>query len=279
MSIGTNINAARTAFRMTREQLAERVSVPLRTISAWEGGECLPGIKDLPELAAALRVSVDALLDGNFEERELLSPNFDSDRMYDHVREKATELGLRQVLAALPFMRAKHEGQFRRGMVDVAPYYVHPLTLACHALAMGITDDDVLAALLLHDVIEDTDTSPDELPVNDRVRKTVCLVSYNTYYSGSESGHVDKQRIKPAYYGHIAEEPLAALVKCVDRCNNISCMADGFTRCRMKEYVAETEKYIVPLLDVIEAVPEWNNAAWLLRYQMRVLLEAFKRLL
>ena len=34
-----------------------------------------------------------------------------------------------------------------------------------------------------------------------------------------------------------------------------------------------------PLLDVVKAVPEWNNAAWLLRYQITALLETFKRLL
>ena len=35
----------------------------------------------------------------------------------------------------------------------------------------------------------------------------------------------------------------------------------------------------LPLLDVVREVPAWNNAAWLLRYQMVTLLETFKRLL
>ena len=41
----------------------------------------------------------------------------------------------------------------------------------------------------------------------------------------------------------------------------------------------QTEEYIIPLLDVVKGVPEWNNAAWLMRYQMVTMLEAFKRLL
>ena len=41
----------------------------------------------------------------------------------------------------------------------------------------------------------------------------------------------------------------------------------------------QTEEYVITLLDVVKAVPEWNNAAWLLRYQMITMLEAFKRLL
>ena len=56
-------------------------------------------------------------------------------------------------------------------------------------------------------------------------------------------------------------------------------MSYGFTRHRMIEYVVQTEKDILPLLEVIKDVPEWNQAAWLLRYQMVSLLETFKRFL
>ena len=56
-------------------------------------------------------------------------------------------------------------------------------------------------------------------------------------------------------------------------------MADGFTRKKMASYVVQTEQYVLPLPDVVKAVPAWNNAAWLLRYQMTALPEAFKRLL
>jgi GTP pyrophosphokinase len=43
--------------------------------------------------------------------------------------------------------------------------------------------------------------------------------------------------------------------------------------------VKQTEQYVLPLPGVVKEVPEWNNAAWLLRYQMVTMLEAFKRLL
>ena len=56
-------------------------------------------------------------------------------------------------------------------------------------------------------------------------------------------------------------------------------MADGFTKSKMETYVLQTEQYVFPLLDVIKEVPEYNNAAWLLRYQIISLLEMAKRLL
>ena len=74
-------------------------------------------------------------------------------------------------------------------------------------------------------------------------------------------------------------EPLASLVKCIDRCNNLSSMAMGFTREKMVTYVEQTEQYVIPLLQVVKNEPEWNSAAWLLQYQMMSLLETLKRLL
>ena len=272
MSIGSNIMSARKAQGMTQEQLAEKLDVSFQAVSAWERDEYQPETKKLQVLARTLDISLDALLDESERLWKLEDPNFDPDHMYTYLKAKAQGHDMTQTLAALPLMKEKHEGQIRKGKVNKAPYRVHPLTLACHAMAMGLADDDVIAALLLHDVLEDTDTLPEELPVNDRVRRAVQLVSYNTYPGR-------KTEIKPKYYAHIKEEPLAALIKCIDRCNNLSCMADGFTREKMKTYVVETEKYVLPLLDVIKAIPEWNNAAWLLQYQIRTLLETFKRML
>ena len=64
----------------------------------------------------------------------------------------------------------------------------------------------------------------------------------------------------------------------VDRCNNVSGMAIGFAAERMQDYIEETEKYYPELLKVIKGVPEYNNAAWLLSYQIRSLLLTAKRI-
>ena len=275
MGIGEKIAAARKAKgrEWTQEKLAGELDVSPQAVSGWERGESLPDRKHMKALARILGLSFDDMMTDNPDPGfEPGSPYFDPDRMYTYVKAKAQAAGLKQTLAALPFMREKHAGTVRDGS-DV-PYMVHPLTLACHALAMGIADDDVLAAALLHDVVEDTDTSPDELPVADTVREAVRLVSHNTY-----GGEEDKENNKPLYYGNIAKNPLAALVKCLDRCNNLSSMAAGFSRAKMVKYVKQTEQYVLPLLNVVKAVPEWNNAAWLMRYQMVTMLEAFKRLL
>ncbi len=273
MSTGEKLAEARKRANLTQEKLAETIGVSSQAISLWERDETLPDTAHLSVLAKKLGISLDALLGDDIPRNWILHPhNFSAEHMYTYLKAKAQEQGMTQTLAALPYMREKHKGTMRKDKTGTAPYAVHPLTLACHAWAMGITDDDVLATALLHDVVEDTDTRPEELPAGDRVREAVRLVSYNTY-EGS------REEVNPALYANIAKNPLAALIKCLDRCHNLACMADAFSRKKMATYLVETEKYVMPLLDVLKAAPEYNNAAWLLRYQMLTMVETFKRLL
>ena len=271
MTTGEKLAAARNKINLTQAGLAEKIDVSPQAISLWERDATLPDTGHLIKLSKELDVSLDQLLRTDDPEWTLYPHTFSAERMYTYVKAKAQEQGFTQTLAALPFMREKHRGQTRKARTGgPTPYAGHPLTLACHAMAMGLID--VLAAALLHDVLEDTDATPDELPVNERVRQAVILVSKNTCQG-------DRETRELLYFGNIGKNPLAALIKCLDRCHNLACMADGFTREEMIEYVVETERYIMPLLAVIREVPEYNNAAWLLRYQMLTLAETFKRLL
>jgi guanosine-3',5'-bis(diphosphate) 3'-pyrophosphohydrolase len=67
------------------------------------------------------------------------------------------------VLAASAFAAYKHRDQRRKG-AEASPYINHPIAVA-NVLAneAGISDPVILAAALLHDTIEDTDTTAAEL--------------------------------------------------------------------------------------------------------------------
>ena len=61
---------------------------------------------------------------------------------------------------AIIYATNKHEGMVRKG--TDTPYIVHPLEAV--AIAAGITsDEEILSAAVLHDVVEDTPTTIDEL--------------------------------------------------------------------------------------------------------------------
>ncbi|MGH8593139.1 MAG: HD domain-containing protein [Gammaproteobacteria bacterium] len=72
-----------------------------------------------------------------------------------------TVLGL--VLAALAFAARKHRDQ-RRKDLDASPYINHPIALATLlSNEVKISDPLVIASAILHDTVEDTDTTPQEL--------------------------------------------------------------------------------------------------------------------
>jgi (p)ppGpp synthase/HD superfamily hydrolase len=73
------------------------------------------------------------------------------------------EPDLSVVLRAARFAAHKHSHQKRKG-VSAAPFINHPLDVAAVlATVGGVTDPAVLAAALLHDTVEDTDTSFDDI--------------------------------------------------------------------------------------------------------------------
>jgi guanosine-3',5'-bis(diphosphate) 3'-pyrophosphohydrolase len=68
-----------------------------------------------------------------------------------------------QLLRALSFAALKHRDQRRKGNHQ-APYINHPIEVATLIATIGGIDDvAVLQAAILHDTIEDTDATPEEI--------------------------------------------------------------------------------------------------------------------
>src|SRR3982750_3426149 len=66
-------------------------------------------------------------------------------------------------IRAVDFAAAKHRNQ-RRKDEEASPYINHPIALTrVLKVEAGGADTDVLSAALLHDTIEDTETTRDEL--------------------------------------------------------------------------------------------------------------------
>src|SRR3977135_3612162 len=77
--------------------------------------------------------------------------------------ESTVAKGTGLVLKAAAFAAWKHRDQ-RRKDADASPYINHPLALAEVLSSEGkVTDPIVLAAALLHDTLEDTETTVEEL--------------------------------------------------------------------------------------------------------------------
>lgn len=68
-----------------------------------------------------------------------------------------------RIFRALQLAAEKHVHHRRKGGRDI-PYINHPIAVATLLATVGsVTDPDLLAAALLHDTVEDTDTTHEEL--------------------------------------------------------------------------------------------------------------------
>ena len=185
--------------------------------------------------------------------------------MYTYVKTYAGVREMLQTVKALAFAREKHKGQVRKGR-DEVPYIYHPLLMACYALALGLDDDDIVATCLLHDVCEDCNVAPEELPVGETVKTAVRLLT-------KEPGYDEE-----AYYSCISGNPIATMVKLLDRCSNVAGMAAGFSRDKLAEYIRETEHLVYPLLDRAKTeYSMYSNQLFLIKYHMSSVIEAVKR--
>ncbi len=256
MSLGAQIAAARKAAKLTQAGLAEKLGVSAEAVSKWERDRYVPA----PEKLALLREKLGLFLyrdDGSLQDLRF----FDEEHMSACLKGRLSADRFPNASRALVFAKEKHMGAFRKPTEAKIPYAVHPITMTCHALAMGLEDDILLAALLLHDVAEDCGIAPREMPVSAEVQHIVALVTKpETGYSAE------------AYFDGIAEDPRACLVKCIDRCNNLSGMVAAFPPERVKKYIRETEEWYPRLLKIVKEQPAYNNAAWLLQYQIKSLL-------
>ena len=117
---------------------------------------------------------------------------------------------------AVAFAADKHRNQ-RRKDAEASPYINHPIALA-NVLANegGVADVTVLCAAVLHDTIEDTETTPEELQAifGPKVASVVMEVTDDKSLEKS----VRKQR-QVEHAPHISTE--AKLVKLADKISNL----------------------------------------------------------
>ena len=240
-------------------------------MSSWERDEYKPDTEKLIKLAELFDVSVSALVEEKQSVFATKKAIYNWEHMKTYVKTTAKNLGLTNTLKAVTFATEAHMGQ-KRKKSDI-PYIYHPLNLACHALSMNITDDAIIAACLLHDVVEDCGVTYEELPVNDETKELVRLLTH------CKTTPENRDEIMREYYDQIASNPKAALVKCLDRCNNLTTMSWGLSRERIYRKIKETEEYYPKLIKVLKATQEYNNASWLLKYQIESMLDIYKRLM
>lgn len=121
-----------------------------------------------------------------------------------------------QIHDAIIFATLKHQGQVRKG-TDI-PYIVHPMEVM-QILTENLCSEDVIVAGILHDVLEDTNTTKAEI-LDKFGREILHIVE-----SESEDKSKTWQERKQATLDHLAgSSEDIKLVCCADKLSNIRSM-------------------------------------------------------
>lgn len=135
---------------------------------------------------------------------------------------RGSEGDLKQLLKALTFAAHKHRDQ-RRKDKESSPYINHPIALANILCNEGhISDIAVICAALLHDTVEDTDTTAEELEreFGAGIRDIVMQVTDD---KSLEKAVRKQHQIEHA--AHICDQ--AKLVKLADKISNLRDMVNN----------------------------------------------------
>lgn len=133
-----------------------------------------------------------------------------------------------QIKKAIQFAARKHHGQWR-AEAEPLPYITHLFSTALLVAEDG-ADDDTVSAALLHDTIEDTATTREELAAafSERVAELVAAVSEVKVEDGKKLNWKER---KERYLASIKTAPdEALLISVADKIDNIESMLEEIAR-------------------------------------------------
>jgi len=154
--------------------------------------------------------------------------------MYQTVNRCMPGIDMTLIDQAVEYAREKHKDQKRK---DGSPYIIHPLAVAEIVAEMGLDMDAILGALL-HDCIEDTDASHDEIAklFGNTAAELVEGVTKLTRANFSSSEEQQMENLRKMFMA-MSKDIRVVLIKIADRLHNMRTMqyqtpAKQISKCR-----------------------------------------------
>lgn len=140
-----------------------------------------------------------------------------------------------QLIQCVNFAAIKHRDQRRKDTVKT-PYINHPIGVANILVTEGdVSNVNVLMAAILHDTVEDTETSFDE--IEEHFGAEICKI-VNEVTDDKSLPKQERKRLQIVHAATVSHE--AKLVKLADKLYNLrdlcTCCPDGWTLERCDEY-------------------------------------------
>ncbi len=154
--------------------------------------------------------------------------------MYQAIQRYMPGTDMTMIDRAVEYAREKHKDQKRK---DGSPYIIHPLAVAEIVAEMGLDLDAVLGAIL-HDCIEDTDASHDEIAklFGNTTAELVEGVTKLTRANFSSTEQAQMENLRKMFMA-MSKDIRVVLIKIADRLHNMRTMqyqspAKQISKCR-----------------------------------------------
>ena len=164
-----------------------------------------------------------------------------------------------RLLKAVSYAAEQHVRQRRKGIPKGThkrtPYINHPLRVASLLAKAGVSDIAVLSAAILHDTVEDTDTTEHDLrrEFGDEITNMVLEVT-----DDKELPKPERRRLQIEHAPQLSVG--AALVKLADKVDNIRDLTDeppDWTDERIQEYFAQARQVVDNIESPHPVLLEW----------------------
>ena len=199
---------------------------------------------------------------------ELFERERSIDKMYTYMKGFLHGANMMQSLHALTYIRERHEGQKR---YTGERYIIHPYRMASHAMNFKIKDDDLIATILTHDVVEDTGVKIDDLPFSEQVKRSVKYMTVPQIDEKEGTRKEKKSTIKEHYYRDLLEDANALICKGFDRYDNLSTIIE-MPESSIVKNILETSIWLLPVLKKgRDKWPVHSDILQILRQNIRVL--------
>jgi (p)ppGpp synthase/HD superfamily hydrolase len=148
-----------------------------------------------------------------------------------------------EIHKVIEFAMSAHDGQLRK--YTNTPYITHPLSVA-FIVASVTSDPDVIAAAILHDTIEDTNTTPDDILKTFGQRIMNFVVDVTDISKPEDGNRKTRKKIDRLHLAKAAPE--SKTIKLADIIDNISSIVE-YDKPFSKIYIREKELLLPYLIE------------------------------
>ena len=182
-------------------------------------------------------------------------------KTFDFIRYYAKG-SMRNTLVALALSSKYYSGYFRQSQ---DPFIVHPLRVCSYLINLKVTDDEICAAALLHEVPKKWQSKEESWETLFRDTYKISQRTIDLVNKVSNSKNLSKEE----YYKELAKDPDAFIIKLSNRAHTCTYLS-GLTYEQIDEFVMECIDYIYPLCDELSMLyPEYTDAIILAKYHIQ----------